>query len=64
MDGTEIRILSARVLGAYPLARFTVLATGTEMTARVPGVLEILPESINVGLDRSQCFIFPSSPSG
>ncbi len=58
-DGAPTKILSSRILGAYTLVRFVVESTGTEMTARVPGVLEIAPENINVGLDRSQCFIFP-----
>jgi iron(III) transport system ATP-binding protein len=58
-DGAQSKILSSRLLGAYTLVRFAIRETGEEMTARVPGVLEILPESINVGLDRSQCFLFP-----
>jgi len=58
-DGIESRILASRVLGAYTLVRFAVIATGLELTARVPGVLEIGHQSINVGFDRSQCFIFP-----
>jgi iron(III) transport system ATP-binding protein len=62
--GAETKLLSSRVLGAYTLVRFVVAESGTQMTARVPGVLEILPESINVGVDRSQCFVFPISRSG
>jgi iron(III) transport system ATP-binding protein len=65
LDGTEARVLAARMLGRTSLVHLcTCQQTGEELHlhARVPGRFLPPEETIlRVGLDREQAFVFPAT---